>query len=95
VLSFGGFLGIGTKLFAIPWNAMQLDTENHAWILDVSEERLRQAPGFDKDNWPDMSDPGYRQQISNFWMVNTSGEQGSQAPMYQGVKDTEVGRRDY
>lgn len=93
VLSFGGFLGIGSKLFAIPWNAMQLDTENEAWILDVSEERLRQAPGFDKDNWPDLGDRNYRQSISDFWMVNTSGDRGSESAAYPGVRDTQ-GRRD-
>jgi sporulation protein YlmC with PRC-barrel domain len=53
VLSFGGFLGFGDKLFAIPWEAMTIDTENHQFILDVDKEVLENAPGFDKDNWPD------------------------------------------
>ncbi|HYG31471.1 MAG TPA: PRC-barrel domain-containing protein, partial [Methylophilaceae bacterium] len=26
VLSFGGFLGMGNKLFAVPWEALKLDT---------------------------------------------------------------------
>ena len=53
VLSFGGFLGLGDKLFAIPWEALTLDTEDHAFILDVDKELLKNAPGFDKDHWPD------------------------------------------
>jgi sporulation protein YlmC with PRC-barrel domain len=53
VLSFGGFLGIGDKLFAVPWGAMSLDTENEAFILDINKERLENAPGFDKDDWPE------------------------------------------
>lgn len=53
VLSFGGFLGFGDKLFAIPWQALTIDTENHAFILDVDKEVLEKAPGFDKENWPD------------------------------------------
>ena len=53
VLSFGGFLGMGDKLFAIPWEALTVDTENHSLILDVDKEVLKNAPGFDKDNWPD------------------------------------------
>lgn len=73
VLSFGGFLGIGSKLFAIPWNSMQLDTDRHVWTLDVTEDRLKQAPGFDKDNWPDMSDTQYRDSIQSFWAANTRG----------------------
>ena len=53
VLSFGGFLGFGDKLFAIPWEALTIDTENHAFILDIDKEVLENAPGFDKDHWPD------------------------------------------
>ena len=53
VLSFGGILGMGNKLFAIPWEALTLDAENHTFILDVDKEVLKEAPGFDKDHWPD------------------------------------------
>jgi sporulation protein YlmC with PRC-barrel domain len=53
VLSFGGFLGMGDKLFAIPWEALTVDTDNHSLILDIDKEVLKEAPGFDKDNWPD------------------------------------------
>ena len=53
VLSFGGLMGIGDKLFAIPWEALDLDTEQHAFILSIDKEALENAPGFDKDNWPD------------------------------------------
>lgn len=56
VLSFGGFLGLGDKLFAIPVQAMELDTDDHAFILNVPKDRLEDAPGFDKDNWPSTSD---------------------------------------
>ena len=53
VLSFGGFLGMGDKLFAIPWEALTVDSESHTLILEVDKEVLKNAPGFDKDNWPD------------------------------------------
>jgi sporulation protein YlmC with PRC-barrel domain len=56
VLSFGGFLGMGNKLFAMPWQSLELDADNHRFILDVSKERLENAPGFDKDHWPNMAD---------------------------------------
>lgn len=55
VLSFGGFLGLGDKYFAIPWDALTVDTEEHALILDMDKETLENAPGFDKDNWPKTS----------------------------------------
>jgi hypothetical protein len=69
VLSFGGFLGMGNKLFAVPFRAMKVDSENHAFVLDVPKDRLKEAPGFDKDNWPDVSDVGYRKQIYGFYNV--------------------------
>ena len=53
VLSFGGFLGLGDKLFAIPWEALIMDVEESTFILDLDKEVLKHAPGFDKDNWPD------------------------------------------
>ena len=54
VLAFGGFLG--EKLFAVPWEALQLDTGNKRFVLDVDRARLQSAPGFDKNHWPDMAD---------------------------------------
>jgi sporulation protein YlmC with PRC-barrel domain len=56
VLSFGGVLGIGDKLFAVPWSALKLDTEHKQFVLNVPKERLENAPGFDKDNWPGVYD---------------------------------------
>jgi sporulation protein YlmC with PRC-barrel domain len=56
VVSFGGFLGIGDKLFAVPLEALTLDAPNHRFLLDVKRERLENAPGFDKDNWPNTFD---------------------------------------
>ncbi len=59
VLSFGGFLKMGNKLFAIPWNAFTLDAVNKEFILNVDKRVLENATGFDKDNWPDMADPRF------------------------------------
>ncbi len=50
VLSFGGFLGLGDKLFAIPWEALTINPEDHTITLDVDKEVLKDAPGFDKDH---------------------------------------------
>ena len=67
VLSFGGFLGMADKLFAVPWNALTLDTENKRFILNVDKERLESAPGFDKDAWPDMADPTWQNTIHSYY----------------------------
>jgi len=67
VLAFGGFLGIGEKLFAVPWQALHLDTVNKRMVLNVDKERLKSAPGFDKDAWPDMSDMSWASGIHSFY----------------------------
>lgn len=59
VISFGGFIGIGDKLFAVPWSALCIDQGEREFVLDVSRETLENAPGFDKNNWPDMADPSF------------------------------------
>ena len=55
VLSFGGFLGLGDKLFAIPLEALTFDTRENQVVLDVDKDVLKKAPGFDKDKWPDTA----------------------------------------
>ena len=70
VLSFGGFLGMGNKLFAVPWNALTLDEVHHEFILNVDKSTLESAPGFDKDNWPDMADPTWGRQIYSYYGIS-------------------------
>jgi hypothetical protein len=67
VLSFGGIMGIGEKLFAVPFDALKLDTANKRFILNVDKDRLQTAPGFDKDDWPDMADPTWASGIRSFY----------------------------
>jgi sporulation protein YlmC with PRC-barrel domain len=67
VLAFGGFFGLGEKLFAVPWQAMRLDTVNKCFVLDVDKERLKSAPGFNSHSWPDMTDVAWVKQIHSFY----------------------------
>ena len=67
VLSFGGVLGIGDKLFAIPMRELSIDTDNECCVLRVDKERLKDAPGFDKDDWPNTADPTWRQSVDNYY----------------------------
>lgn len=67
VLSFGGFLGLNDKLFAVPWDALTLDTKNKRFVLDVDKDQLKDAPGFDKDKWPDMADQSWATKIHNYY----------------------------
>ncbi len=67
VLSFGGFMGMGDKLFAVPWDALTLDTLNKRFMLNVDKQRLENAPGFDKDQWPDMADQAWERDIHGYY----------------------------
>ena len=67
VLSFGGILGMGEKLFAVPWTALTLDTKNKRFTLNVTKASLDQAPGFDKDSWPNMADQTWAKGIHDYY----------------------------
>jgi len=67
VLSFGGVFGVGDKLFAVPWNALRLDTINKRFVLDADKENLKNAPGFDKDAWPSMADRQWGSAVHDYY----------------------------
>ena len=67
VLSYGGFFGFRDKLFAVPWTEFQSHPEKTAYRLDVRKEYLKNAPGFDKDHWPNMADENWAEQIRTFY----------------------------
>jgi sporulation protein YlmC with PRC-barrel domain len=75
VLSFGGILGLGEKYFAIPWQALAPKTpttkgaQYDRFVLNVDKERLKNAPSFNKDNWPDMADRQWAQQVYSYYGV--------------------------
>ena len=74
VLSFGGFLGLADKLFAVPWQSMRLDTEQQCFVLNVPKDKLEKAPGFDKDHWPDAGDRKFQSSVYSFYNVRAYWE---------------------
>ncbi len=71
VLDFGGFLGIGNKLFAVPFEAMTLNSVDERFILDVDKDRLKDAPGFDQDDWPNHADYRFIDDVRKFYGLET------------------------
>ena len=63
IIGFGGFLGLGEKLFAVPFAALRVDAVNQEFILQVEKEFLDAAPGFDPEHWPETN--------SHYFDVNT------------------------
>ena len=67
VLSFGGFLRMGNRLFAVQWDVLTVDEDGKHFVLDVDKNRLENAPGFDKDNWSDMANPSFGARIYGYY----------------------------
>lgn len=67
VVSFGGFLGMGEKLFAVPFSAFDYNVKTGNYVLDISKQRLEAAPGFDSDNWPTMSDEKWNREVYQYY----------------------------
>ena len=74
VLDSGSFLGLGGKLFAIPWKSLHFNTQKDCFILNVDKEEIKTAPGFDKDHWPDMADKRWCDTISRYYEEKSSIE---------------------
>lgn len=56
VLDSGGFLGIGSKLFPVPWESLAALPSEGIFFLNQSKEQMEKAPAFDKKNLPNMQD---------------------------------------
>jgi len=68
VLSFGGFIGMGNKLFAMPWTAFEFANTENKLILNVDKKKLEGAPGFDKNaKWPDFADRNWGDDIYKYY----------------------------
>ena len=72
VLSFGGFLGIGNKLFAIPLQSFKYSESDDKMRLDVNKEKLENAPSFDDDNWPMTADNDFMDSVYGHYGVENN-----------------------
>jgi hypothetical protein len=66
VMTFGGFLGIGSHEHAIPWDKLDYDTRLGGYRTDITEEQLRGAPSVlgDSEVWPDRK---REQEVHDYW----------------------------
>ena len=89
VVSFGGFLGMGEKLFAVPWGAFsQPRADKDTFVLATDKERLKNAPGFDKDNWPQMANREFVTHVYSYYNVPPYWTATTAAPMAAGTMAT-------
>jgi uncharacterized protein YrrD len=73
ILSFGGAFGLGDKHFAIPWSVIQYNPTDQCAVIDIDKDRLTNAPGFEKENWPDMADDTLADKIQRHYGASGKG----------------------
>jgi PRC-barrel domain len=62
-MASGGFLGLGERLFAVPWTALAYDASRQCFVLNAQKESFEHAPGFDKDRWPSDAGAEWHEQV--------------------------------
>jgi sporulation protein YlmC with PRC-barrel domain len=71
-VSHGGVLGVGSKLFAVPYRVMHLkssiDSDTHYFELNVDKTLLEKAPGFPSDKWPNFGDETFSKEVDSFYL---------------------------
>jgi hypothetical protein len=75
ILKYGSFLGMGGKLFALPWDVLKYNTDRNAYIVNIPEERLKSAPNFEEGAEPNWGDAKYAKEIHEYY--------GSKADWYR------------
>lgn len=73
-VTYGGFAGLGDKMFAVPWEAFECrpeadDPAEYIVVLDVQQESLENAQGFDQENWPNFADKNFTDKVDQQYGV--------------------------
>jgi hypothetical protein len=67
VLKYGSFLGMGGKLFALPWDQLKYNADRAAYIVDLPVEQLRGAPAYEETSQPEWSDPTWNRSVHDYY----------------------------
>ena len=98
VVSYGGILGMGDKLYAVPWGAMSMPQNSKKIILKIAKDQIKQAPPIDGDHWPQTLDSKFATDLSTFYSVSpywkdAEGASKTDAPAAGDTKQTTYLRR--
>jgi sporulation protein YlmC with PRC-barrel domain len=69
VISFGGFLGIGSEYRPLPWRLLDYNEATGGYVVDLDREQLENAPHFEENREPNWSDPAYTARIDEYWLI--------------------------
>lgn len=70
ILSFGGLLGVGSKHFAIPWEVIDYHVDEQCAFLNIDKSSLENSPGFDAEQWPDMTNAEWANSVRRVFEQN-------------------------
>jgi PRC-barrel domain len=70
VLASGGFLGIGESYHPLPWDILNYNAEEGAYVVDLDRDTLERAPHYLGANEPDWSDRDYNVRVFQFYRVD-------------------------
>jgi sporulation protein YlmC with PRC-barrel domain len=81
VIAFGGLMGLGDKYFAVPFEALRAEPgqkpgDRERYLLSMDKERMKNAPGFDQNNWPNMADRTWGATIYKYYELKPYWERG-------------------
>jgi sporulation protein YlmC with PRC-barrel domain len=76
VLSFGGWFHteLGDKVFAMPWEIFSYNEDKECFVINVDKEKLKESPGYDEKNPPDMSNPQWEKSLHSYYGVQSHRE---------------------
>ncbi|MDY0281401.1 MAG: PRC-barrel domain-containing protein [Salinivirgaceae bacterium] len=78
-VSYGGFMGMGEKMYTVPMDAFTFTRDSDSFFddvklsLNISKEQLKDHKGFDTKNWPDLDDKAYRKELDKRYNINRDG----------------------
>jgi len=69
VLEFGGFLGLGTDRYPMPWNMLKYDTSKEGYVVPLDKTKLEKAPRYAQTDVPEYT-PDYGKRVYNYYGAN-------------------------
>jgi len=67
VVGSGGVLGVGDTLHAVPWRSLKLNDKMDKFVINTDKNQWKNAPGFNKDEWPPVADKAFRQRVDSYY----------------------------
>jgi hypothetical protein len=67
VLTFGGIMGIGSRHFPLPWSQLRYDTALGGYVVNLTEEQLRDAPSYDAAEPVNLTDNAWGEKVHGYY----------------------------